>query len=101
MSKNDEGKYQPTLVYRSLIVAVSKVREYGIKKYGHSEDWRTTPSIRHFDAALRHIYAHLAGEMTDADSGLTHLAHAASNIMFEIERIESKEVPDAVKDISH
>lgn len=88
MSKNKEGKYQPSLVYKSFIEAVAKVRQYGIEKYGKSEDWRTTPSIEHFDAMLRHIYAYMSGEAKDEASGLSHLYHAAANLMFEIERRE-------------
>jgi hypothetical protein len=87
MSKHDKGKYRPTLVYTSLIKAISSVREYGITKYGSPTDWMSTDSIKHFDAAIRHILAHVDGEMVDKESGLTHLAHAASNIMFEIERL--------------
>jgi hypothetical protein len=86
MSKNEEGKAEPTLVYWSMIEGLARVRAYGIKKYGKSEDWRTTKSIRHFDAALRHIFAALCGEERDEQSGLPHLYHAAANIMFEIER---------------
>jgi hypothetical protein len=86
VSKKDDGKYEPTLVYRSLIDAVARVRKYGIEKYGKSEDWRTTPSVKHFDALLRHVYAYLSGEHLDEGSGLPHLWHAAANIMFEIER---------------
>lgn len=91
MSKHDSGKYRPTLIYTSLLKAISGVREYGAAKYGSTEDWRTTEPIRHFDAAIRHILAHVDGETLDAESGLTHLAHAASNIMFEIERLELHE----------
>lgn len=86
MSKKEEGKAEPTLVYWSMIEGLSRVREYGIKKYGKSEDWRTTSSIKHFDAMLRHIFAFMSGEEYDHDSGMSHLWHAAANIMFEIER---------------
>lgn len=92
MSKKEEGKHQPTLVYQSFIRGVSRVRMYGIQKYGKSDDWRTTPSIRHFDAALRHIHAFLDGEAKDESSGLSHLYHAAANLMFEIERREGPRV---------
>jgi hypothetical protein len=86
VSKKDEGKAEPTLVYYSMIRGLALVRKYGIEKYGKSEDWRSTPSIRHFDALLRHVYAYMSGEAEDVDSGLSHLYHAAANIMFEIER---------------
>ena len=92
MSKNEEGKYRPTLLYTSFIKEVSRVRMYGIKKYGEpGDDWKTTEAIRHFDAMLRHIFAFLDGEEVDSESGLSHLAHAATNLMFEIERRKGKE----------
>lgn len=85
--KADEGKYEPTLVYTSLIKAIARVRRFGINKHDNSEDWRTTPSERHYDAMLRHIYSALDGNDLDDESKLLHLAHAACNIMFEIERM--------------
>jgi hypothetical protein len=94
MSKKDEQKPEPSLVYKSLIDGIAKVRKYGIEKYGRSEDWRTTPSVKHFDAMLRHILAFMNGEWTDSASGLSHLYHAAANIMFEIER---RDGPAAVR----
>jgi hypothetical protein len=87
MSKFDKGKYKPSLIYTSLLKEISKVREYGIEKYGSPEDWTTTDPYRHFDAAIRHIRAYISGEQIDAESTLHHLSHAASNIMFEIERL--------------
>ena len=89
MSKNDSNKYEPTLIYTSLIRAIAVVRKYGAEKYGSTEDWRTTPPTNHFNAMQRHINAHLDGEMRDRESGLLHLAHLASTVMFEIERLDS------------
>lgn len=86
MSKKPENKYRPSLVYTSCLTAMAKVRQYGIEKHGSSEDWRTTEPIQHFDAAIRHIRAHLDGEAFDEGSGEPHLAHAMTNLMFEIER---------------
>jgi len=86
MSKPSEGKYTPSLIYTSLLKEVSKVREYGIAKHGSADDWKTTDGIKHLDAAIRHIRAVIDGEEYDDESTYRHLAHAASNIMFEIER---------------
>lgn len=88
MSKLNEDKYEPTLVYTSLIRTIARVRRFGTDKHKHSEDWRTTQEADHYKAMLRHIYAAMDGEIYDEESGLLHLAHAACNIMFEIERIE-------------
>ncbi len=87
MSKHDAGKYEPTLIYTSLIQEVSAVRKYGAEKYGSTEDWRSTPPIKHFNAIMRHLNAFLDGEYDDQESKLSHLAHAATTLMFEIERL--------------
>jgi hypothetical protein len=91
MSKKPENKPELSLVYPSMLEAIARVRRYGIDKHGSSEDWRSTDSIKHFDAMLRHIFAYLDGEEVDQASGLSHLAHVAANVMFEIER--RKHVP--------
>ena len=95
--KVSEGKYEPTLVYVSFIEEIARVRRYGIEKHDNSEDWRTTPIVDHFDAMLRHINAHIDGEILDPESGLMHLSHAAANIMFEIERVKGVGKPKIVK----
>lgn len=86
MSKKDQAKWQPSLTYPSMMREISSVRQYGIKKYGAAEDWLTTEPKRHYDAAMRHIIAHMEGELTDSESGCSHLAHAITSLMFEIER---------------
>jgi len=86
MSKKDEGKYEPTLVYPSFIRALATVRRYGINKHGSSIDWRTTPPVDHYDAMGRHLNAILAGEEFDSVSGMPHLWHLGANVMFEVER---------------
>lgn len=87
MSKNLTGKYEPTLVYSSIIRALAKVRRYGIEKYNNSEDWRDVPSENYRDALLRHTISFaIDGEEIDLDSGLPHIFLAAANLMFLIER---------------
>ena len=88
MSKQTEGKYKPSLTYTSMLEIVSHVREYGISKYGNSENWLTTNPMDHLNAAIRHIRKHIEGEIYDNDSNLLHLAHAVTNLMFEIERMK-------------
>ena len=92
--KFKEGKYRPSLVYSSLLKEISKVRQYGKEKHGGFETWDTTKPIEHFDAAVRHINAYVEGETNDKESGLNHLSHSASNLMFEIERLYREEVGD-------
>ena len=91
--KFNEGKPKMHLVYTSFMESVARVRQFGIEKHGSSTGWKTTDVIDHIDAALRHITAYKSwligeamGEENDPESGLDHLAHAACNLMFEIER---------------
>ena len=95
--KHDTDKYTPSLIYTSLLVGISRVRKYGIKKYGSDTDWKTTESIRHLDAAIRHIRAVIDGEDFDKHSHFLHLSHAAANIMFEIERIREDAIEETQK----
>jgi len=83
--KKDEGKPKLSLVYKSFVDEIAKVRMYGLTKYPNRENWRTTKTELHHDALLRHVFAYLDGEINDQESGLNHLAHAACNIMFLIE----------------
>jgi len=90
--KIEEGKPKLSLIYKSFIDETAKVRMYGLTKYPDQENWRTTLTSEHYDALLRHVFAAKAfflkesrGEKLDQSSGLSHLAHAACNIMFLIE----------------
>lgn len=81
--KADKGKLRLTLVPRRILKLIALVREYGIKKYGDAENWRAVEVERYRDAAFRHFIAYLddpAG--VDDESGLSHLAHLATNIAF-------------------
>lgn len=65
---------------------VGDVLAYGAKKYA-PKSWQTIPNLddRYRAAALRHIMADLSGEALDPESGLPHLAHAATSLMFVLE----------------
>lgn len=54
----------------------------GANKYGAS-NWRDQPvSARvYLDAAFRHMALYMAGQETTSDSGICHLAAAASNLI--------------------
>lgn len=82
-AKNDAGKPRLTLVPRRITWAVAAIREYGTKKYGDAENWRTVEPQRYRDAAMRHFLAYLdEPKGKDAESGLPHLWHLACNIAF-------------------
>lgn len=81
--KNDAGKIDWTLVPFDGIVGIIPVREMGVRKYGHRDNWRLCddPS-RYLKAAFRHMIAHESGELLDAESGLPHLDHALCSLAF-------------------
>lgn len=84
--KADDGKYKPHLVPPSIIEAIARVREYGVEKYGDSENRKEVEPIRYFNATMRHLLAYQKGEINDVESGLPHLHHVACNIAFLIEK---------------
>jgi hypothetical protein len=84
-AKADAGKYRPTLVPPSLVMAVAAVREFGTAKYGDPENWRQVEPQRYWDAMYRHLLAAVSGEEYDLESGLPHLWHIACNAAFLIE----------------
>jgi hypothetical protein len=81
--KFDEGKVLFGLVDPEFEKEVAEILTFGKKKY--SEDsWQTVPDgeKRYRHALLRHLNASRNGEVIDEESGLSHLAHAACNLMF-------------------
>lgn len=81
--KADAGKPRLTLVPRKILFEIAKVREYGVNKYGNSENWKAVEIERYRDAAYRHFMQYLDDPNgNDEESGLPHLAHLACNIAF-------------------
>lgn len=92
--KFDQGKPDMSLLSPYFLEEVTKVLDFGKKKYA-AHNWRkgfiwSRPAA----AALRHIFSWLKGEDKDPESGLSHLAHAACCLMFLIEFIETKNGTD-------
>lgn len=81
--KHDKGKLFVSLVDPFYIEDIAKVLTFGAEKYSKNS-WQTLEDAetRYKDALLRHLLAYLKGELIDADSGLTHLAHIGTNVMF-------------------
>lgn len=91
--KQDAGKPKLSLCPLGIIEEISRVREFGNKKYPQ-ESWKEVDPGRYLDAALRHLYA--CADQHDLtsraeDSGLLHLSHAACNIAFMIEMVKDYE----------
>lgn len=81
--KNDDGKPCPTLVPLRAIWDIAEVREYGVKKYGSRESWRSVSVERYRDALFRHLLKYLADPHgVDEESGIKHYKHLLCNAAF-------------------
>lgn len=90
-AKADAGKLDLTLVPRQIIWDIAAIREYGNKKYGSPDNWKTVEPERYRAAAMRHMLAYLddpAG--VDEESGKPNLWHLACNIAFLCEMENEK-----------
>ena len=81
--KADAGKLPLTLVPSKIIQDIAATRQYGVKKYGAKESWKSVEIERYRDAMYRHWLAYLDDpEGYDEESGLPHLYHVACNCAF-------------------
>lgn len=88
--KHDQGKTMLSLVDPVFIEDVGKVLTFGANKYGpHS--WKKCDDInRYRNSAYRHFNSYLNDEVNDPETGLSHLSHLATNIMF-LNYLEAKQ----------
>ena len=78
------GKPMVSLVQTPFILDIAKVLTFGAKKYGKN-NWKNIDKKeidRLKDSLLRHTLAYTSGDLIDPDTGLSHSAHAACNLMF-------------------
>lgn len=84
--KYDSEKPRTELLPPLALIEVAKVLGYGAEKYG-PDNWKKLDNLqnRYTGAALRHLLAHMAGEETDEETNLDHLAHAMCCLLFKLE----------------
>ena len=84
--KFDSTKPKMYLLPPKATIEVSKVLTFGAEKYDE-ENWRQLENAqnRYSGGALRHIFAHLDGELKDEETDCSHLAHAICCLMFKLE----------------
>jgi hypothetical protein len=74
------GRLKPPLhlVPQSANILEAVVFSLGARKYGGAYNWRVKPVIAsiYVSAAMRHLAQWLDGQDDDAESGVSHLAHA-------------------------
>lgn len=83
--KFDEGKPRVSLVVSKAWLEVAKVGTMGANKYGDHNFRKGMKWSRLADAAFRHFILYISGERVDKESGYSHLAHIAWNILALLE----------------
>lgn len=82
-AKDDGGKLKLSRVPPDIIDAIAAVREFGFRKYGKAENWRSISPDRWHEALLRHVRAMWEDSWhIDEESGLPTLWHVATNVAF-------------------
>lgn len=80
--KFDKGKPRWSLLPFRELENVVEILTFGADKY-ELDGWKKVkPTSRYVDAALRHFTSWISGEKKDPESGKSHLAHVACNILF-------------------
>lgn len=81
--KYDAGKPDWSLLPLGAVEEVVKVLGFGASKYA-PDNWQQVPNAqrRYFAALCRHLVAHQSGERDDPETGLSHMAHVATNALF-------------------
>lgn len=83
--KFDADKPDMSLLSSVALVELTKVLDFGAKKYA-PHNWRKgIVTTRLLAACLRHTFAYLRGESVDPETGLSHMAHAMCCCMFILE----------------
>ena len=81
-TKHDNGKEPLDLIPYDSLKEIAKVLDFGQSKYEAFNWVKGFEYRRLIAAALRHINQFNNGEDKDAESGLSHIAHASCCLMF-------------------
>ena len=79
--KDDKEKLCWSLLPFDALEPIVKIVTLGAKKYT-PDNWRRVERHRYEDAMMRHYAAFKQGEALDPETGLSHLAHMACNVLF-------------------
>ena len=80
--KHDSDKLRMDLLPPEAIFAIAEVLTYGANKYKERNWEKGIDRNRIIAAALRHIFKYMLGESQDSESGISHLKHALTNLVF-------------------
>ena len=82
--KDDQGKDGFQYLPADALAAINRVLVFGADKYGARNWERGMRWTRPANALLRHMFAWLRGEQSDAETGMSHLWHAGCCVLFLI-----------------
>ena len=86
------------LIPMTALAEVVKVLDYGSQKY-NDHQWTQGNAERYLRSMFRHLVAYIGGEVEDEESGLHHIAHAATNALFILSK-ERGGMPDQIEHLS-
>ena len=91
-AKKDKGKPRLTLVPMQILWDVAEVREWAVQnKYHDPDNWKNVEIPRYREALLRHVLRYIQDpDGVDEETGLSHLAHVATNAAFLCELEKEK-----------
>ncbi len=93
-NKFDADKVRLDLIEPEFIIGTGQVLTFGASKY-EDNSWQQVPNAesRYYGAAMRHLMAYRMGDESDSETGLSHLHHAATCLMF-LAHFESRRTKD-------
>lgn len=98
--KHDAEKPDLTLLFDApnALLGITKVLEFGAKKYARGNWKLCNDTSRYRKALLRHFLALQNGELTDPETGLPHVYHIGCNALFlaELEGGEAEFVKNVI-----
>lgn len=80
--KDDRGKEPVDLIDPEFLLEVAATLHFGAEKYAPFNWMKGMRWSRPLAALFRHLFAWMRGEEQDPETGLSHLAHVAVNVMF-------------------
>jgi hypothetical protein len=96
--KYDAKKVRMELLDPYAIEQLAAVLTFGAEKYA-AHNWRLgIRKGRLLAALMRHVFAYLRGEDKDAETGLSHIAHAMCCCMFILGLEHRVDLDDRYKD---
>ena len=87
--RHNSGKPDYSLIPMAALAEVAKVLEYGASKYERGNWLKPTSWEVSFACLQRHMSAWQAGEDNDDESGRSHIAHAACNLLQMLHMLEN------------